>query len=75
MPDRAAPDAPMTVARWEFYSLAVMLIGVHGDGAEEEAARKLEQATERDDRGEMVVWREVAGQLVKIRAERAQSDA
>jgi len=64
----------MTVASWEFYALAVMLIGTHGDEAEDEAARKLAIATERNDRGEMVVWREVAAQLVKIRAERAAAN-
>ena len=63
----------MTVASWEFYSLAVMLIGTYGDEAEDEAARKLAIATEQNDRGEMVVWREVAAKLVRIRAERAES--
>lgn len=63
----------MPVASWEFYSLAVMLIGTHGDEAEEEAARKLAIATEQNRRGDMVVWREVAAKLAKIRAERAAS--
>ena len=64
----------MTVAAWEFYALAAMLIGTHGDDAEEEAACKLAAATESNNRGLMVVWRAVAGQLVKIRAGRAQGD-
>lgn len=34
----------MTVASWEFWSLATMLIATHGDEAEAEAARRLQEA-------------------------------
>ena len=59
----------MTVASWEFNSLAIMLVGTHGNDAEAEAIRRLEAATERDDRGQMVVWREVGKRLAKMSAE------
>lgn len=62
----------MTVAAWEFYSLAAMLVGSHGDAAEEEAARRLEEARERDDRGQMVVWTEVSRKIAKVRTDTAR---
>jgi len=63
----------MPVASWEFYSLALMLVGIHGDEAEDEAVRKLAIATEENNRGDMLVWREVAARLAEIRAERTAS--
>jgi len=60
------------VAKWEFYSLASMLLSTHGDEAEEEAARRLHRAEETHDRGQIVVWLEVAKLLPGIRAEREQ---
>lgn len=61
----------MTVAAWEFYSLAAMLVGSHGEGAEEEVVRRFEEAQERDDRGQMVVWTEVGRKIAKVRADTA----
>lgn len=61
----------MAVASWEFWSLATMLIATHGDEAESEAARRLQQAEASDDSGQKVVWTEVANKLRAIRAERA----
>lgn len=58
----------MTVASWEFNSLAIMLIETHGTDAEAEATRRLEAATERDDRGQMIVWREVGKRLPDMKA-------
>ena len=62
----------MTVASWEFNSLAIMLIEIHGNDAEAEAARRLEAATERDDRGQMVVWREVGKRVPDMKAKQTQ---
>jgi hypothetical protein len=60
------------VAKWEFYSLASMLLSTHGDDAEAEAARRLHRAEELNDRGEVVVWVEVGKLLPGIREERQQ---
>lgn len=62
----------MTVASWEFNSLAIMFAETHGDDAEVEAARRLQAATERDDRGQMVVWREVSKRLAEMKAQQAK---
>jgi hypothetical protein len=60
------------VASWEFHALAVMHLAKYGDEAEAEAARRLHRAEELQDRGEMVVWREVGARLPKIGAEGAE---
>lgn len=65
----------MTVAPWEFWSLATILIGTHGDQAEEEAAERLRVAEARDDTGQKVVWTEVIRKLKDIRAENTQREA
>jgi hypothetical protein len=62
----------MTVAPWEFWSLANLLISTHGDEAEMEAARRLAAAENEGDSGQKVVWYEVTRKLVEIRAERAE---
>jgi hypothetical protein len=61
----------MTVASWEFWSLATMLIATYGDDAEPEAARRLQDAEASGDSGQKVVWTEVGRKLRDIRAERS----
>ncbi|WP_426265223.1 hypothetical protein [Sphingomonas sp. PWP1-2] len=68
---RAVRQQIMTVAPWEFWSLATILIGTHGDQAEEEAAERLRVAEAEDDTGQKVVWTEVIRKLKDIRAENA----
>ena len=68
-------DDAMPVARWEFYSLAVMLVATHADDAEAEAARRYDAAKVRDDRGQMVVWTEVARLLVEVRSKKRTKDS
>jgi hypothetical protein len=63
----------VTVASWEFYSLAVMLIATHGEAAEEAAAIRLRAAEEDGDRGQMVVWTEVGRKLPAVRADQAKT--
>jgi hypothetical protein len=58
------------VASWEFWSLAVMLIGTHGDEAEAEAQRRFDESSP-DEAGQRVTWSEV---LKKIPAVRADQD-
>lgn len=65
----------MTVAPWEFWSLARILIGTHGYQAEEEAPERLRIAEAADDTGQKVVWTEVIRKLKDIRAETAQREA
>lgn len=64
----------MTVAPWEFWSLATILIGTHGEQAEEEAAARLRKAEADNDTGQKVVWTEVIRKLQVIRAENAQRE-
>ena len=65
----------MTVAKWELWSLANMLISTHGDEAEFVAADRLETALAKDDSGEILVWREVVKKIPEIRAEIAGKTA
>ena len=58
-----------TVARWELWSVARMLISVHGDGAEAHARAKIEEAIAEDHEGNRIVWEGVLSQVAKIRAE------
>lgn len=64
----------MPVARWEFHSLAVMLVATHADDAEAEVARRYDAAQASDDRGQMVVWTEVGRLLDEVRAVKRVSD-
>lgn len=61
----------MPVARWEFWSLATILIGTHGEDAEDHAECRFEEALASGDSGEAVVWREVVEVLPRVRQERA----
>lgn len=49
----------MTVARWEFWSLANMVVSAHGSEAEAHAEQRLAEATRHGDTGQTVVWTEV----------------
>jgi len=60
----------MTVAKWEFWSVAVMLAESHGLEAEAVAAEKLQDAIERGHSGDILTWREIAQRLPEILAKR-----
>ena len=62
----------MTVAKWEFWSVANMLITTRGDEAEYVAADKLEDARARKHSGDILVWNEVLLKIADIRAERTK---
>ena len=62
----------MTIAGWEYFSLASMLISTHGDEAEYVAADNLEKAEAIDDESNMLVWAAVMSQLPRVRAKLAQ---
>ena len=60
----------MTVAKWEFWTLANMMVSTHGLEAEAAAVERLQDAMERNHSGDILVWREVLKRLPEIIAER-----
>ena len=60
----------MTVAKWEFWSLANMMVSTHGVEAEAAVVERLHDALERGHSGDILVWREVIKRLPEILAER-----
>jgi hypothetical protein len=58
----------MTVAKWEFWSAAVMFAAKHGLEAEAAAAEKLQDAVARGHRGDILTWREIGERLPAILA-------
>lgn len=58
------------VAKWEIWSVANMLITVHGDGAEGKAEQEIANATRKADVGALTVWRAIRMKLDEMRAER-----
>lgn len=75
-PDRMSTPSPdaQPVARWEFMSIALMLIASHGDEAEAYAQAKLEAARAggADHAGERVTWAEVVKLLPEARLAQQQ---
>ena len=59
----------MPVAKWELWSVALMLIQTHGDDAESVAAIKLAEAEAEGHLGNTIVWEEVQRLLPEVRAE------
>jgi hypothetical protein len=59
----------VTIASWEFWAFANMLMAAHE--AEEEVPRRLQAAEKPDDCGEKVALSEL-GRPAEIRAERAK---
>lgn len=60
----------MTVAKWEFWSVAVMLAETHGLAAEAFAAEKLSDAIDQGHSGDILTWREISERLPEILAKR-----
>jgi hypothetical protein len=60
----------MTIAKWEFWSVATVLAVTHGLEAEAVAAKELQEAIERGHSGDILVWREIAERLPEILADR-----
>jgi len=58
-----------SVARWEIWPVAKMLIAMHGDGAEKKARDEIAKATGEEDVGALTVWRAIRMKLDEIRAE------
>lgn len=56
----------MTVAKWEFRSLAIMMVASYGIEAEAEVVERLERAIAEKDSGQSVVWQEVLSLIPEI---------
>lgn len=65
-------DNKPVIAKWELWSVANMLVSVHGDNAEGHAQSKLAEALENQDEGGKIVWQGVITQLVRNRANQGQ---
>jgi hypothetical protein len=59
----------MAVAKWEFRSLASMMISTHGDRVEAAVAIRLAEAEVSGHAGDIIVWKEVAQCLPEIFAQ------
>ena len=57
----------MTVAAWESWSVANMLISAYGDEAEAIAQANLTRCLEAGKSGEIIVWKEVITKIAEIR--------
>lgn len=58
----------MSVAPWEYWTVANMLISTHGDAAEEKAQLKITEARESHDQAEVIVWSAILAKLDEIRS-------
>ncbi|MDB5715211.1 MAG: hypothetical protein JWO15_2608 [Sphingomonadales bacterium] len=61
----------MVVAKWEFRSLANMMISTHGDRVKAAVAIRLAEAEVSGHAGDIIVWNEVAKILPDIIAQSA----
>lgn len=64
----------MTIARWEYWSVAKMLIATHGDGAELKARMTLEEARLAGQASEVIVWSAIVDKLAEISAEEREGE-
>ncbi|UVO53043.1 hypothetical protein [Sphingomonas sp. SUN039] len=67
----------MTVAKWEYWSVANMMVSAHGENVHAAVALRLAEAKVSGHESDIIVWNEVAKRLPEIIAERsaAQGDA
>ena len=63
----------MTVAKWEFWSVANMMVSAHGEDVHAAVALRLAEAELSGHSGDIVVWREVAKRVPEIIAERSKA--
>lgn len=62
----------MTIAKWEYWTVANMLISTHGDAAEEKAQLRITEALEANQPSEVLVWKEILIKIADIRADRGR---
>jgi hypothetical protein len=58
----------MSIAPWEYWTVANMLISTHGDAAEEKALLNITGARENHDEAQVIVWTAILGKIEEIRA-------
>ena len=58
----------MTVASWEYWSVAKMLVITHGREAELVARKNYDDALDAGHSGDIIVWREIQEKIAVIRA-------
>ena len=56
----------MTVAKWEFWSVANMMVSAHGENVHAAVALRLAEAELSGQSGDVLVWRELAKRLPEI---------
>lgn len=64
----------MTVASWEYWSVAKMLIASHGTDAESVAEENLETAFANGHSGNIIVWREIRRKIDEMRLQEVPLD-
>jgi hypothetical protein len=64
---------PVTVAKWEYWSLATMMISAHGENALAAVKVRLAAAEANDDEADLIIWAEVARRLPEVMAEQARA--
>lgn len=62
----------MTIAKWEYWTVANILISTHGDAAEEKAQLRITEARENHETAEAIVWTEILAKVEEIRRGRAK---
>ena len=58
----------MSVAPWEYWTVANMLISTHGDDAEEKAQFRITEARENNDEAGAIVWTAILTKIDTIRS-------
>ncbi len=64
---------PVTVAKWEYWSLATMMIATHGESAPAAVKLRLAAAKVNGDEADLIIWAEVARRLPEVMAEQARA--
>jgi hypothetical protein len=64
---------PMTVAKWEYWSLATMMIAAYGEDAPAAVKLRLAAAEVDDNEADLIVWAEVARRLPEVMDEQARA--
>jgi hypothetical protein len=59
----------MSIDRCEYWSVANMLISMHGYGTEEKAQLCIAEARENQQASKVIVWTQILAKIEKIRAE------
>lgn len=63
----------MTVAKWEYWSLATMMIATHGENALAAVKLRLAAAEANDAEGDLIIWAEVARRLPEVMVEQTRA--